>query len=92
LEGGAPSLPFHHDWIQTYRALTRITRWLQQPGLDKLSPFVRASQARTLTEELTPDLQHAGVPMGLCTARGAAFWDAFIEITLVAIRKARGPD
>jgi hypothetical protein len=65
LDDGAPGIPFHHDWIQTYRALTQIMRWLRQPGLDELSPFLRASQARTLTEELAPDLRYAGVPTEL---------------------------
>jgi hypothetical protein len=92
LDGGAPSLPFHHDWIQILRALTKIVRWLQQPGLDELSPFVRASHARTLAEELAPDLRYAGVPTELSTARGAAFWDEFAEITRAAIRAARGRD
>jgi hypothetical protein len=92
LDGGAPSIPFHHDWIQTHRALTQIVRWLQQPGLDELPPFVRASQARTLAEELTPDLRYAGVRTTPDAAHGAAFWDDFVEITRAAIRTARGPD
>jgi hypothetical protein len=88
--GLAPNLPFHHDWIPTYRALTQITRWLQQPGLDELSPFLRAGQARTLTEELKSDLQYAGVPVEIYAARGAEFWDAFVEIARAAMRAARG--
>jgi hypothetical protein len=92
LDGGAPSLPFHYDWIQTYRALTKIVRWLQQPGLDELSPFVRASQARTLAEEIAPDLRYAGVPTEIYAARGADFWGDFVEMTRAAIRSARGPE
>ena len=89
--GDAPNLPFHHDWIATYRALTQITRWLQQPGLDELSPFLRASQARTLVDAISPDLQYAGVTAQADAARGAAFWDAFVEITRRAVRAAQGP-
>ena len=89
--GDAPSLPFHHDWIPTYRALTQIARWLQQPGLDELSPFLRASQARTLVDAIRSDLQHAGVTVEADAARGAAFWDAFVEITRRAVRAAHGP-
>lgn len=88
--GEASSLPFHHDWIPTYRALTQITRWLQQPSLEELSPFLRASQARTLVDAISPDLQLAGV-IETDAARGAAFWDAFVEITRRAIRAAQGP-
>jgi hypothetical protein len=88
--GDAPNLPFHYDWVPTYRALTQITRWLQQPGLDELTPFLRARQARTLTEELSSDLQYAGVPVEIYAARGAEFWDAFVEITRAVIRAARG--
>lgn len=89
--GDAPSIPLHYDWIPALRALTAITRWLQRPGLDELTPFLRASQARTLTEELGSDLQQAGVPVAVYAARGAEFWDEFVEITRAAIRAARGP-
>ena len=54
----APDLPFHSDWIPAYRALTRIVRWLEQPGLDDLSDYLRASQARTLVDELATDLSY----------------------------------
>jgi hypothetical protein len=87
---GAPNLPFHYDWIPAFRALTKIARWLQQPGLDELTPFLRASQARTLTEELSSDLRYAGVPVEIYAAHGAEFWDEFVEITRAAIRAARG--
>lgn len=87
-----PDLPFYYDWIPAYRALTQITRWLQQPGLDELTPYLRASHARTLVEEIDADLQNAGVPPEIYAARGAEFWDAFVEITRAAIREARGPD
>ena len=86
----APSLPFHYDWIPAYRALTATTRWLQQPGIDELTPFLRASHARTLIEEIGSDLQLAGVPVEIYSAHGAEYWDAFTEITRAAIREARG--
>lgn len=88
--GSASNLPLHYDWIPMYRALTQTTRWLQQPGLDELSPFLRASQARTHVEAVASDLGHAGVPVEIYDARGAGFWDAFVELTRVAIRAARG--
>lgn len=87
---GARDVPFHYDWIPAYRALTQIVRWLQQPGLDELTPYLRASQARTLATRLTPDLQLAGAPAEIYDARGAEFWDEFVEITRAAVRAARG--
>jgi hypothetical protein len=84
----APDLPLHYDWIPTFRTLTRINRWLQQSGIDELSAYLRASQARTLVDELGTDLDHIGVPVGLYPALGADFWDEFIEITRAAVRKA----
>jgi hypothetical protein len=85
----APSLPFHHDWIPTYRSLTRMTRFLGQPGLDELSLYQRASQARTLVDAVAADLRLAGVSIGTYP-RGDAFWDAFVEITRMAVRAAQG--
>jgi hypothetical protein len=87
---GAPEIPLHYDWIPTLRALTRIIRWLQQPELDDLSPYLRASQARSLVDELTPDLQQAGVPLGQFTALGPDFWDDFTVIARTVVRNAQG--
>jgi hypothetical protein len=87
---GAPDLPFHYDWIPTYRALTRIVRWLQQPGLDDLSPYLRASQARTLVDTIAADLRYAGIPVAAYAALGVDFWDEFAEIVRATIRAARG--
>ena len=86
----APSLPFHFDWIPAYRALTRIVRWLQEPGLDDLSEYLRASQARTLVDELATDLGYAGVPVGPYMALGLDFWEEFTEIVRALVRQMRG--
>jgi hypothetical protein len=88
----APALPFHYDWIPAYRALTQISRWLRQPGLDELSPYLRASHARTLVADVEADLRRIGVPPGLYAARGADYWEEFVEITRAVIRDARGPE
>jgi hypothetical protein len=88
---GAPALPFHYDWIPAYRALTQILRWLDQPGLDEHSPYLRASKARTLIAEIDADLRYVGVPPGIYASLGADFWDEFVEITRAAIRHAREP-
>lgn len=86
-----PDLPLHYDWIPAYRVLTQILRWLQKPGLDELSPYLRASGARTLVTDIETDLRWIGVPPELFVARGADFWDEFIRITRAAIRNARSP-
>lgn len=88
---GAPHVPLHHDWIPTFRALTAIARWLQQADLDGLTPYQRASRARTLIEHLRPDLSHAGIRVDLYAAHGVAFWDAFVAITRETVRRAGAP-
>ena len=82
----APSMPFHFDWIPTLRALTRIHRWLQRPTLDDLSPYLRASQARTLATEIDGDLRSVVAPLDVYATRGADFWDTFADVTRAAIR------
>lgn len=86
----APDLPLHYDWIPAYRALTQFARWLKQPGLDELTPYLRASQARTLVDEIESDLRYVGVPPGVYGARGTDFWDEFVVIVRAAVRDARG--
>lgn len=90
-----PDLPLHYDWIPAYRALTRILHWLQQPTLDELSPYLRASQARTLIDDIAPELGYVGVPTGLHAAHGAHgahgtdYWDQLTSVALTAIRNVR---
>jgi hypothetical protein len=84
-------LPLYFDWIPAYRALTRILRFLQSPGLDALSPYLRASQARTLVEEIDSELRAVRVPPEAFVGFGADFWDAFAEIARAAIRHAHEP-
>lgn len=84
-------LPLHFDWIPAYRALTRILRFLQTPGLDSLTPYLRASQARTLVEEIDADLRAIRVPPEAFPGYGADFWNAFAGIAHATIRRAREP-
>jgi hypothetical protein len=84
-----PDLPLHYDWIPAYRALTQIHRWLQQPQLEELSPYLLASQARTLTDGIADDLSYIGIPAGLHTAHGTDSWDRFVSITHTAIANVR---
>ncbi len=87
----APAIPLHYDWIPALRALTQVARWLQQPGLDELTPYVRSSQARTLAAAIDADLRYAGVPTITYAARGADFWNEFVEIVHATVRHASGP-
>jgi hypothetical protein len=87
--GAARDIPFHYDWIPAYRALTALLRWLQDPALDDLSPYLLASRARTFVADIEADLRYAGVAPGLYAARGADFWDEFTGIARAAIDKAR---
>jgi hypothetical protein len=85
-----PDLPSHYDWIPTLRALSRIVRWLHQPEIDDLSPYLRASQARALVDQISADVQNAGVPLALFTRLGADYWDDFAAIARMLVRNARG--
>jgi hypothetical protein len=81
-----PLVPFHYDWIPAFRALTAILRWLDQPGLDELSDYMRASQARTLLDTIAGDLGYVGVPPHLHQSIGAEQWDDFVNVARVATR------
>lgn len=86
----APRLPLHFDWIPAYRALTRLVRWLEDPGLDRGSPYLRASAARTLADEVGPDLRQVGLP-SLPQSSGEAFWEDFVAIARQASAHVRSP-
>lgn len=89
--GSAPELPFHHDWIPNLRALTRFLRWLSRPDLDALTPYMRASEARTLVTSLDADLRYAGIVDGVLDKPGGDYWDEFIEIVRATAQHARKP-
>jgi hypothetical protein len=86
----APDLPLHYDWIPAYRALTQILRWLRQPQLDELSPYLLASQARTLLDDIAQDLSYAGIPAARHSAHGADAFEQLISIARAAISNVRG--
>jgi DNA-binding transcriptional ArsR family regulator len=81
-----PYLPFHYDWIPAFRALMTILRWLDQPGLDELSDYIRASQARTLLDTIEADLRYVGVPAHLYRGVGSDQWDDFVNVARLAAR------
>jgi hypothetical protein len=54
-------LPRHEDWPHIFAAYRKVLRWLADPAHEDLSDYMLSSEARTLAEEVTPDLQFAGV-------------------------------
>lgn len=56
-------LPLHEDWPQLFAAHRKILRWLADPAHEDLSDYMLSSEARTLSEEVRPDLQFAGIPI-----------------------------
>jgi hypothetical protein len=79
-------LPFHYDWIPAVRTLTTILRWLDQPGLDGLSEYMRASQARTVLDTIAADLRYVGVPPQLLQGLGSAQWEDLVKVARAAAR------
>jgi hypothetical protein len=61
LELEPDEFPLHEDWPQLFAAYRKILRWLADPAHEELSDYMLASEARTLAEEVRPDLQFAGV-------------------------------
>lgn len=55
------ALPRHEDWPQLFAAFRKVLRWLADPAHEGLSDYMLTSEARTLAEEVNPDLQFAGV-------------------------------
>lgn len=89
---GAPALPLHYDWIPACRALVALLTFLEDPETDALSPYMRASRARTVVDAISTDLQYIGILPHLFGARGADYWPGFESIALTAVRKTKGPD
>jgi hypothetical protein len=77
---GVPSdeLPIFRDWPRLLLALRELDRWLDDPRLCDLSDYMRASEARALTERLEPMLTAAGVLVSRDGA-GADYWPTFEE-------------
>jgi len=61
---GLDRLPQHVDWPQIFAAYRKILRWLADPANQDLSDYMLASEARTLVEEVAPDLRFAGIDSG----------------------------
>ncbi len=58
---GVAHLPGSEDWPQIFRAFRRILRRLDEIADQDLSDYMFSSRARTLLEEIQPDLRFAGL-------------------------------
>jgi uncharacterized protein YegP (UPF0339 family) len=52
--------PIYRDWPSLMSAMRRVMRWLDDPDLNELSPYIRASRAADLLDEIRPQLIRAG--------------------------------
>ena len=84
---GLDRLPQHVDWPQIFAAYRRLLRWLADPANQNLSDYMLASEARTLVEEISPDLLFAGVAID---AGGESNDSAYLERFAKRLR-ALGP-
>jgi hypothetical protein len=71
--------PLHRDWPQLFAAYRRLLRWVVAHETAELSPYMLASEARTLAEELSDDLRFAGVPFDASGPPGEDYWDVIAE-------------
>jgi DNA-binding transcriptional ArsR family regulator len=70
--------PMYRDWPRILGALRQVSRWLHHPAQDELTPYMLASNARTLMERLEPDLAPAGVAWAPAQY-GEDYWDTFAD-------------
>jgi len=82
---GLTRLPEYRDWPRLLHALRRLVRWLSDERLDELSDYMLASTARTLADNIAPELSNAGVRTQAHSKPGAAYWNTFEELTVAAL-------
>ncbi|MFN0153943.1 MAG: hypothetical protein ACKVUT_06140 [Gaiella sp.] len=86
------SWPNYRDWPRLLGAVRQLSRWLHDPELDELTPYMRASNARSFMERLEPDLAIAGIPgNGAAGLPGEHYWESFVdrvETALAALASA----
>ena len=76
--------PEHRDWIQLFRALRQLTRFMASSDAESRSSYLGASRARDTAERIAQDLRFVGVDVGTALT-GADYWrsfDAILERTL----------
>lgn len=70
--------PMYRDWPRILGALRQVSRWLHDPAQEDLTPYMLASNARTLMERLEPDLAPAGVVLAPAP-HGDNYWGTFAD-------------
>lgn len=78
-------LPTERSWPQLLHALRVLMRWLDDEQHERLSPYMLASQARTLAEEVDPELRYAGVRVPSGGRLGAEYWQDFLDLVEAAL-------
>lgn len=78
-------LPRERDWPQLFHALRVLVRWLEDVQHDKLSDYMLASEARTVADEIVPELRYAGVQVSLNGRPGAEYWRGFVDMADAAV-------
>lgn len=75
---GRPYPPYR-DWAHALQALAELHRWLHDPANEALTPYMQASEARSLMTHLEPALARAGLAVTQRPAEGAAYWEVFVD-------------
>jgi hypothetical protein len=71
--------PSHRDWPQLFAVYRRVLRWAVEVERSQLTPYMLASEARPLAEEIAPDLRFAGEPFDADGPPGEEYWDSISE-------------
>lgn len=78
-------LPVRRDWPQLFHALRLLMRWLEDESHGSLSPYMLASEARVLAEEIGPELSLEPVRYSAERRSGADYWDEFAQQVKAAV-------
>jgi hypothetical protein len=78
-------LPVRRDWPQLLYAMRLLTRWLEDESHAALSPYMLASEARVLANQLEPELLFAGVHFSAAGPAGADYWQRFADQAKAAV-------
>ncbi|HUA47445.1 MAG TPA: hypothetical protein VMA77_19575 [Solirubrobacteraceae bacterium] len=81
----ADGLPTERSWPQLLLAFRALLRWLEDEHHEQLSPYMLASHARTLADEIGPDLRYAGVRVPAGGRFGSEYWEDFVEFVEAAL-------
>jgi hypothetical protein len=77
--------PSERDWPQLFHALRVLVRWLEEEQHEELSDYMLASDARTVADEMVPELRYAGVRVPLDGRPGAEYWQDFVDLADAAV-------